>query len=281
MAVPCAISLLLLLASVVASGLIIRRTITAEGREPSRVVRIGTTILLPQLFRKWSRRRLQRNPVGWLEERTWTARTVQWSWLAVVISFYLVPPDRWRNSIYDYTSVHRLIGWGLLAALALTAAGSLRRERENGMLSLLLITPLQSDSIVMGRVKGLWAQIRWATVLFVGGWIYLQGFSRGYLDWFWMLFFTVSYFTLPVTGLYCSLWRKSYFAAVLWTLFLGILYPLAMAFLWTLIIMLVVGGFRGTFWPIALVAAALVQIGIAWIRGRELIRKLESRCFAF
>ena len=150
------------------------------------------------------------------------------------------------------------------------------------MLSLLLITPLQPDVLVMGRVKGLWAQIRWATVLFVGGWLYLQGFSRGYLDWCWMLFFTVSYLTLPVTGLFCSLWRKSYFAAVLWTLFLGILYPITMAFLWAAIIaMLVDGGRTQTFWAIALATAVIAQIAIAYVRGRELVRKLESRAFAF
>ena len=166
----------------------------------------------------------------------------------------------------------------MASAQALTAAASFRRERENGMLGQLLITPLQSNEIVMGRVKGLWAQIRWATALFVGGWIYLQGFSRGYLDWFWMLFFTVSYFTLPVTGLFCSLWRKSYFAAVLWTLFLGIAYPLAMACLWALIILFVTS--KHNFGPVVLVSAALVQIGIAYIRGRELIQKLERRSFA-
>jgi len=93
-----------------------------------------------------------------------------------------------------------------------------------------------------------------------------------------MLFFTVSYLTLPVTGLFCSLWRKSYFAAVVWTVFLGILYPLAMAFLWALIVMLLAGS--RNFWPIALVVAALVQIWIAWIRGRELVRKLQARTFA-
>jgi hypothetical protein len=32
--------------------------------------------------------------------------------------------------------------------------------------------------------------------------------------------------------------------------------------------------------PIALISAALLQIAIACLRGRELVRKLESRSFA-
>lgn len=278
MVIPCTASLVLLAAAVFSSGVVVRRSITSEAREPSRVVRFGARILFPTLHRNWSRRRLLRNPVGWLEQRTWTARTLQWGWVAIMIAYYGVVAHRLEDWLYDYTGIHGVLGWGLLGALGLTAAASLRRERENGMLSLLLITPLSPSQIVAGRVKGLWTQIRWATVLFIGGWLFLQGFSRASRDWFWMLFFTVSYFTLPVTGLFCSLWRKSYFAAVLWTLLLGILYPLVMAFLWALIIMLLMD--ERSFWPIALIVSALVQIAIAHIRGRELVRKLESRSFA-
>ena len=280
MFVPCAGSLLLLAAAVFSSGVLVRRTITAEARGSSRVTRLGTKVLFPALHRKWSRHQLLRNPVGWLEQRTWTARALQWGWIALMIAFYSVVAGSMHDWWHEHMLMHRTFGFGLLGALALTAAASLRRERENGMLGQLLITPLQPNEIVMGRVKGLWAQIRWATALFVGGWIYLQGFSRGYEDWFWMLFFAVSYFTLPVTGLFCSLWRKSYFAAVLWTLFLGIAYPLAMACLWALIILLVIG-MHDFSPPVVLVCAALVQIGIAFIRGRELIQKLERRSFAF
>jgi hypothetical protein len=277
--VPCTGSLALLAGAVFASGLLVRRSVTTEARSRSRVFRLGTKVLFPALHRTWSRRQLFRNPVGWLEQRTWTARTLQWGWVALMIAFYSVIAGHVDNWWHQHMEMHRAFGWGLLGALALTAAASLRRERENGILGQLLITPLQPNEIVMGRVKGLWAQIRWATALFVGGWIYLQGFSRGFEDWFWMLFFAVSYFTLPVTGLFCSLWRKSYFAAVLWTLFLGIAYPLAMACLWALIILLVIGMDEFSA-PVVLVCAALVQIGIAYIRGRELIQKLERRSFA-
>jgi len=35
------------------------------------------------------------------------------------------------------------------------------------------------------------------------------------------------------------------------------------------------------FWPTALIVAALVQIAIACVRGRELITRLERRSFSF
>lgn len=279
MFVPCLASFIFLVLSVMWAGLVVRRSLTSEkSEENSAAVRVGQAVLFPGVHRAWSRRRLEQNPIGWLEQRTWTARTLQWGWLAIIIGLYTVIAG---NLSYngDFGSWQRLIGWGLLAALGMTAAASFRRERENGMLSLLLITPLTPNQIVMGRVRGLWAQIRWATVLFVAGWIFLQGVSEVWFDYYWMFFFAVSYLTLPVTGLFCSLWRKSYFAAVLWTLMLGIIYPLTLALMWAMIVLLLFG-FRN-FWPTALVVAALVQITIAYVRGRELIGKLEKRSFSF
>src|SRR5262249_40990849 len=32
-------------------------------------------------FQRWMRRKLERNPVGWLEQRRWTGRLVTWGWL--------------------------------------------------------------------------------------------------------------------------------------------------------------------------------------------------------
>ena len=37
-------------------------------------------------FKGWMRRKLERNPVGWLEQRTWSSRITTWAWLAVTIS---------------------------------------------------------------------------------------------------------------------------------------------------------------------------------------------------
>jgi len=282
MLLPSVVSVALLVFSILSAGRAVRRSISAEtDRKESRVARVGLKVICPALHRAWSRNQLNRNPIGWLEQRTWTARTMQWGWLAVIIAVYGLLTGNLTDLHFlnGFGSGHRLLGWGLLVALGMTAAGSFRRERENGMLSLLLITPLTSSQIVMGRVKGLWGQIRWATVLFVGGWIFLRGLFDEWFDYYWMFFFAVSYLTLPITGLFCSLWRKTYFAAVVWTAVLGILYPLILAFMWSLIVLLLFG-FRN-FWPTALVVAALVQIGIACIRGRELIGKLDKRSFSF
>ncbi len=68
----------------------------------------------------------------------------------------------------------RLMAWLLLGNLALSAAGSFRRERENGVLELLLISPLDESQIVGGRLRGLWAQFLPAWALLMGVWLYFQ-----------------------------------------------------------------------------------------------------------
>lgn len=276
MMIPAFGSMFLLAAAVFFTGIRLVKTINKEERN-SAAVRLGRKVLLPKLHRAWSRRKLNLNPVGWLEQRTWTARTMQWGWLAVMA--FIVGVVAIDGTLHDIREGHQPVGWGLLAALGLTAAGSFRRERENGMLSLMLVTPLSPRQIVMGRVKGLWSQIRWATILFVGGWTYLGTLVHGQAhNYLWMFFFVVSYLTLPVTGLFCSLWRKTYFAAVAWTFVLGFVYPIGLSFVWAVMLSLLIG--LDDWQLIALVMAALVQIAIAWIRGWELVRKLENRSFA-
>src|SRR5205807_5961784 len=84
----------LLILSLLAAGLVIRfaawrieRGWRDEGRSEraERIERvIGKPVFGRGLLRKWLDRRLTRNPVGWLEHRTWNARLVRWGWLGAV-----------------------------------------------------------------------------------------------------------------------------------------------------------------------------------------------------
>src|SRR5205085_8809556 len=62
------------------------------------------------VFERWMRRKLERNPVGWLEQRTWSGRLVMWGWLAVAISLTSAALTD-RNFSRSYRNMQVLLGW--------------------------------------------------------------------------------------------------------------------------------------------------------------------------
>lgn len=102
--------------------------------------------------RKSLERALRRNPIGWLQYHSTGGRVSKWLWLSlsvvVPLSIFL-----WRAGFLFFA-----ILLTLALGLAFSAAGSFRTERENGVLELLLITPLTPRQIIWGRLKGIWEQ---------------------------------------------------------------------------------------------------------------------------
>ena len=108
-------------------------------------------------LRGWMRRKLARNPLGWLEQRRWSGRLVTWSWFAIIISVQsAVLTD--SNFFRSYGGAQAVMAWLLAGSMAASAAGSFRRERETGVLELLLVSPLTTGQIIGGRLRGLWGQ---------------------------------------------------------------------------------------------------------------------------
>src|SRR5205823_6636128 len=106
-------------------------------------------------------------PIGWLEQRSWTGRLVTWSWLAVVITLYSTFLGgsyslRVAHSLQDFLAVTLLVG------LAASAAGSFHRERESGVMELLLVSPMTERQIIEGRLRGLWGQFLPSLALMLG-----------------------------------------------------------------------------------------------------------------
>lgn len=183
-------------------------------------------IICVSFFRRWMRRKLENNPIGWLEQRTWSGRAVTWGWFAVMVGLY-----GWALSdsgtVNRADVLQRFMAWLLLGVMAVTAAGSFQRERETGVLELLLVSPLKEGQIISGRLRGIWGQYLPAMVVLLGLWTYLDGLIGGELerDWKWIKFFCVSFVTLPVIGLYCSLRRRNFITAFLSTVFFGLVLP--------------------------------------------------------
>jgi ABC-type transport system involved in cytochrome c biogenesis permease component len=174
------------------------------------------------------KRKLEINPVGWLEQRSWTGRLVAWGWLGLISCLYCAVLSD-TVSLASGGPVHQMMAWLLGASMALSAAGSFRRERELGVLELLLVSPLDETEIILGRLRGLWAQFLPAGALLLALWCLLtslfgfSSFHEGGLDMKLALYYAIGFLGLPVIGLYFSLACRTFLTALLATLGVGLL----------------------------------------------------------
>jgi ABC-type transport system involved in multi-copper enzyme maturation permease subunit len=275
-------SLLMLVLVVLAAGARIRRS-WQELPPPRWQVRLEQIFCTPVLWRafyqRWMRRKLERNPIGWLEQRTWNGRLVTWGWVAVLISVYsTVLTDRHFSWVTN--SIQELMAWLLAGSLAASAAGSFRRERETAVLELLLVSPLGTSQIISGRLRGLWGQFLPAAGLLLAVWLYSSSFLPNPSGAGVLLFYAVMFLSVPVFGLYYSLRCRNFLGAFLLTVAVGMLLPLGLAqlitFLWW-----AYGGL-GSGFPLeprasslAAVCQALLAANCCW----WLYRRLKLRTF--
>lgn len=215
---------------------VVKRQAHETPRSAARV-RLEKTFCTPAvgvgLYRRWMRRLLDRNPMGWLERRTWQSRLVLWSWVAVLVALYssLLPGAvRQRANMEE---LHSTLGWLLAGNIALSAACSFRREREAGVLELLLISPLSVGQLISGRLRGLWGQFLPPGLLLLGCWAWLlQAFLHLSVppvslpeQYFLMGFFAITWLTVPVAGLYFSLRCRNLVIAWIAALVVGVGLP--------------------------------------------------------
>lgn len=183
-----------------------------------------TPVIWKGLFRVWMRWLLNRNPIGWLERRTWTGRLITWSWFAVIISVYsAVISD---NNFFRHSSdMQTAMAWLLMGSMAASVAGSFRRERENGVLELLLVAPMTTAQIVGGRLRGLWGQFLPSIVVLLFIWAYFANIFQDWNEYPKLFYFAGTYLTLPIIGLYFSVRCRSYLAAFLGTVLCSLFLP--------------------------------------------------------
>jgi ABC-type transport system involved in multi-copper enzyme maturation permease subunit len=205
-----------------------------ENPPPERVVRLRQRLCTPQYFKRffqrWMRWELNRNPIGWLERRSWSARIVTWSWMAVFLCVYsslLANLELYRRG---FDLIQNLLAWLLILAVAISSAGSFRRERETGLLELLLVSPLREWQIIGGRLRGLWTQFIPAIFILLSCWLYLARFLTDTQNSSHeVLYYGAALLTLPAFGLYNSVARSNFPLALLGTLVLCFLVPQMLA----------------------------------------------------
>ncbi len=273
--------LMLALAVVVASWRIRRNW--REEPPPIWMQRVNAFFCTPmfwlKFFKRWMRWKIERNPIGWLEQRTWTGRLVTWAWFAIVVSIYsavLVDRNFFRNS----HGMQMTLAWLIMISMAASAAGSFRRERESGVMELLLVTPLSTRQIIGGRLRGLWGQFLPAVSILLGIWVYFDQLLNEREGREMPLMFAGLFFSVPAIGLYFSLRCRHFVAAFLLTLVSSLVPG------WVLGLGLgafgaALGYAPGTSSGELLVKLAVVQGGLMAACLFGLKRRLEKRLFPF
>jgi len=191
--------------------------------------KLFTPIVFQKLLKRWLDWKLERNPIGWLEQRSWSGRLVLWSWLAIVVCIYSSLFNNFAVYQHAFHTLQSFLALLLALSMALSAAGSFRREHETGVLELLLVAPLQEQQIIGGRLRGLWGQFLPAIGLLFAVWLYCGAFLSDDNETISVMLYAITFATLPVIGLYFSLAKRNFIAALLWTLLVGIVGPSALS----------------------------------------------------
>src|SRR5205814_2724864 len=219
---------------------------------------------------RWNKARtLDRNPVAWLQEYSWTARLTKWGWLVLVIF----------GEVFGATNVM----WVLIGAIAFAAAGSFRRELQTGALELLLVTPLRERQLINGRLWGLFAHFLPAVLVWTV-FRHIQGVLApppGSIVADLTTLYS-SFLTLPLVGFALSFSRLNVIGAFLLCLVTGVVLPNWLGELFGGYLSLVSGGRDWWRWsrhwsPIALFA--LFQASLATLAWLDLRRRLGKRQF--
>lgn len=180
------------------------------------------------------RRGLDRNPVGWLQQYSLSARLIKWGWCSFVVIGEFVFASNWR----DAWGAQFWIALLVLLGLSFSSAGSFHRERETGALELLLVTPLSAGQIIRGRLGGIGMQYvpSFATLLLAWGCLVQENWlSSLFQPASWersfatiaclLLGFVSSFVTLPIIGLCLSLRPMHQLVSWLWTCLVGLIIP--------------------------------------------------------
>ena len=242
--------------------------------EQPRWVKLFSTSDFWRAFFRWNTSRtLDRNPMAWLQEYSWTARLTKWGWLVAVLvaEFMVLTYAESNTGLLQQPLVTSALGLGV----AFSAVGSFRREQATGLLELLLVTPLSVRQFLGGRFWGICCHYLPALAVLWVGWIgdRLLNPNRPNND----LMAAVSpnplaFVLMVVTGLYLSLGRLNFFLAWLLTWIIAFVAPILGR--------IGLGRFAGVGPMVAFGLSLTFQVGMAALMWLLLVRKVREREFA-
>ena len=246
----------------------------SEGQDQPRWVVLFSSSEFWQSVFHWDRARARdRNPIGWLQEYSWTARLTKWGWCAAMLlaEFIFLPALFNRRS----TGWQPLLTTALALGVAFSAAGSFRRERDAGLLEILLVTPLSARQLLAGRLWGIFCHYFPALAVIGVFWIgdALLASRRG--QFLLLCPSPLTFGAITVVGLYLSLGRLNFFLAWLLTWVVGfVLPPLIAAF----VLPIAMPADPGLVW-FAFGLPAIIQVPLVAVAWLLLDRNVRQRAF--
>jgi ABC-type transport system involved in cytochrome c biogenesis permease component len=181
-------------------------------------------------FWRGMRRKLDKNPLIWLEYRSAWSRSFRWTLLLIVIAIDSMAATQ-GSFPSDYLSLQLWLGCGLLVVMAFSAASSFQKERESGAFELLLVTPMRVAELIWGRLSAVWGYY-WPTLACIALFALfplLLGVSYGFGSYdeprSGLILFSeaLSFFTVPIVGLALALKTRNFFTVFIPTVLVAVL----------------------------------------------------------
>lgn len=272
---------------------------TEVAGETKRAAAFRRTFLTPVLWREAYRRsmsrKLDRNPLTWLEYRTAWARAARWAMLLLVVAAETMILVNMPNR-YEFLALHFLLVSVLVAFLTFKCSSSFQLEKESGAFELLLVTPLTENKLISAR---LYAVVNYyaLTLLMLAAcallgvyWLLPSNYEHAQLSFAVNLTsICASVISVPVCGLFFALRCKTFLSALLWTAGIAILAPICFwsafsGLLWMYtrtgqspMALLVENTLRTFWWPVLLgiagyhllVALLCYRASVVLLRSRE------------
>jgi ABC-type Na+ efflux pump permease subunit len=210
--------------------------------------------------------------VAWLQEYSWTARLTKWGWcLLLLVAEFVVFLDWSEPTIRTWQPI---LTMAIALGIAFSAANSFRRERQTGLLEIMLVTPLSVRRLIGGRLWGIFCHYFPALAVLTVCWIGYHLLENRPYD-FGLLPLVVpnpvAFAALMLVGLYVSLTRLNLLLA--WAL------AWAGAFILPVLITLALSRFAGMGTAMSLVLISLLQLSLMTIAWVLLDRAMRQRTF--
>lgn len=186
------------------------------------------------LFKSWFSRRLghalDHNPIAWLQQYSWKARTSKWG---LCLAFVILECNMMGGGLDGIERLQIVLVGVLAVVFTFVGVNSFLEEKKTGALELILITPLSVNQIIRGRVWGLWKQF-FPALLILGGFYAAAATSPSHFNYYYeprdtlmpMMLVLTGFLTLPIFATYFALRVKNLIVAGALTWVAIILAPL-------------------------------------------------------